>query len=147
MCKCKNANATPITKLCIESDVGKTGRHSPKAKITQFPLRLCYALTVHKSQGQTIKRPTCIVADVETFFGENMAYVAFSRVESLEQLFIINFKESNIRTGIQCIEKVIELRQKSDVAKDSWYECDPTILKISSLNVRSLQKHLLLYHS
>ncbi|GMI36759.1 hypothetical protein TeGR_g6905 [Tetraparma gracilis] len=53
----------------------------------QFPLRLAWALTIHKSQGQTISK--CIV-DVANVFSSGQGYVALSRVSNSEGLWIKN---------------------------------------------------------
>lgn len=49
----------------------------------QVPIKLAWALTVHKSQGMTLK--TAIV-NVEGAFAPGQAYTALSRLESLEGL-------------------------------------------------------------
>lgn len=50
----------------------------------QFPLRLAYALTIHKAQGLTLPR---VVFDLAGIFCSGQAYVAMSRVKRLEDLF------------------------------------------------------------
>ncbi len=51
----------------------------------QYPLRLAWAITIHKSQGLTFERA---VIDVENIFASGQAYVAFSRLRSLEGLIL-----------------------------------------------------------
>lgn len=46
----------------------------------QFPLRVCYAMTINKSQGQTLNRVGIYLA--EPVFGHGQLYVALSRCGS-----------------------------------------------------------------
>ncbi|MCA9388718.1 AAA family ATPase [Candidatus Berkelbacteria bacterium] len=57
----------------------------PKATIAQVPLRLAWAITVHKSQGMTLDRA---VIDLTRSFAPGMGYVALSRVQTLDGLIL-----------------------------------------------------------
>ena len=52
----------------------------------QFPLKLCWAVTAHKSQGQSLRRVAIDIA--EPAFAHGALYVALSRVRSLESLLL-----------------------------------------------------------
>jgi ATP-dependent exoDNAse (exonuclease V) alpha subunit len=56
---------------------------------TQFPLRLAYALTIHKSQGQTISKAVIDIGRVEKSLG--MSFVAFSRVKITKIIYLNHF--------------------------------------------------------
>ncbi len=52
----------------------------------QIPLKVCYATSVHKAQGQTLDRA---VIDVSEAFAEGQTYCALSRVRDLESLSLV----------------------------------------------------------
>ena len=59
--------------------------------IYQFPLKLCWAVTAHKSQGQSLARVAIDIA--EPAFAHGSLYVALSRVRSLDAVRLFGCSE------------------------------------------------------
>lgn len=66
----------------------------------QLPLKLAWALTVHKSQGMTLDRAAL---DLSRCFSPGQAYVGLSRLRSLEGMWLIGFNPASIKTDIQAV--------------------------------------------
>lgn len=60
----------------------------------QVPLILAWALSIHKSQGQTLTR---VKVDLGKVFEKGQAYVALSRATSMDGLEIENFQPSKVQ--------------------------------------------------
>lgn len=60
------------------------------AAVMQYPLRLAWAVTVHKSQGLSLD---AALIDLSQAFTPGMGYVALSRVRSLEGLYLKGLNE------------------------------------------------------
>jgi len=72
-----------------------------KAEINQYPLRLAWAITVHKSQGMSLD--TALV-DLSHSFERGMGYVALSRVRSLEGLFLKGINDMALKVNDEILE-------------------------------------------
>lgn len=68
----------PETKEIVEHKEGT---------FTQFPLKLAWAVTIHKSQGLTFDRA---IIDVKRSFAHGQTYVALSRCRTLQGLVLVN---------------------------------------------------------
>jgi ATP-dependent DNA helicase PIF1 len=68
------------------SAVTKALKKDIVAEFTQFPLRLAWAVTIHKSQGKTYER--AIVDLGSRSFAPGQTYVALSRISALDGLYL-----------------------------------------------------------
>ena len=88
----------------------------PVASIHQFPLKLAYAITIHKSQGMSIERLVC---NVDHIFETSQFYVAVSRAKDPNVLHIHysypNFAE-HINRCVRVDKRVVD-----------FYEHNPSV--------------------
>ena len=82
--KSKNQNAVPIYKTQATFPIHK--KTSCQATRSQFPLTLALAVTIHKCQGLTLPKIVIDMTPAKGRFKPGEAYVAFSRVRTLEKL-------------------------------------------------------------
>jgi ATP-dependent DNA helicase PIF1 len=80
-----------ITPTIFERTLYRVGT----VKRLQCPLRLAWALTIHKSQGSSLD---LVVCDLRGCFTTGQAYVALSRAKTMPGLQIVNFDPSCVKT-------------------------------------------------
>lgn len=72
-----------VKKPILEDD---TIKYKTILTTAQFPMILGYAITIHKSQGQTFQKIAC---NLNNSFAPGQAYVALSRCTSLDGLYLL----------------------------------------------------------
>jgi ATP-dependent DNA helicase PIF1 len=88
-----------------------------KASITQVPLRLAWAITVHKSQGMSMDKA---VMDLSEVFEYGQGYVALSRVRNLKGLHVLGWNDRAFQVHPEVLEEDESLRALSAGARESF---------------------------
>ncbi|MFA6177822.1 MAG: PIF1 family DEAD/DEAH box helicase [Candidatus Paceibacterota bacterium] len=97
-----------------------------RAQITQIPLRLAWAITVHKSQGMSMD---AAVMDLSQVFEFGQGYVALSRVRRLSGLYLLGINEHAFKVHPEVLEKDISFKKKSREAVKVFGELSENDLK------------------
>jgi ATP-dependent exoDNAse (exonuclease V) alpha subunit len=84
-----------------------------RASISQLPLRLAWAITVHKSQGMTLDSASI---DLSNAFVEGMGYVALSRVRGFNDLLLEGLNGMALKTSPLARKIDESLKMASDTA-------------------------------
>lgn len=88
-----------------------------KGSITQYPLRLAWAITVHKSQGMTLDEA---VMDLRKVFEYGQGYVALSRVRRLSGLHILGWNERALQVHPEILAQDEAFHIASDEAETEY---------------------------
>ena len=88
----------------------------PVARAKQIPLRLAWAITVHKSQGITLDTAS---VDLSRCFEYGQGYVALSRVRSLEGLHIVAISDKAFLTNPEVVAQDKLFRAMSEEIENS----------------------------
>ena len=103
-------------KLQVEPVVWKViDGNKTVASYRQLPLRLAWAITVHKSQGMTLPAARIDLSDA---FTPGMGYVALSRLRDLDRLYLRGFNEMALQTSDEARQLDLQLRQLSEQAQE-----------------------------
>ena len=94
------------TRYTLNREDGKLEQET-MGTFTQYPLRLAWAITIHKSQGLTFEK---VMIDAGASFSSGQVYVALSRCTSLEGIVLLSklssatlFSNDNVIKGQQSL--------------------------------------------
>lgn len=100
-----------ITITPLDWSVEENGKI--KGKISQIPLRLAWAITVHKSQGMSMDSA---IMDLSSVFEYGQGYVALSRVRRMTGLYLLGFNDMSLKVHPEILEQDSAFRDASEKA-------------------------------
>lgn len=101
-------NGREITTTPMEWLIEDNGK--VQATIVQIPLRLAWAITVHKSQGMSLD---AAFVDLRQAFVPGQGYVALSRVRTLAGLWLAGYNEQALRVHDDVVAVDVMLHEQS----------------------------------
>lgn len=115
-----NDELCSIEPVCLElnayADENAKVAKQVLASFVQYPLRLAYAITIHKSQGMSLDDYIC---DVNDIFASGQLYVALSRARSAKGLFLEQSSTLNrLRSKIRPNDAVAQFYAEQEFIKE-----------------------------
>lgn len=104
------------------------------ASITQIPLKLAWAITIHKSQGMTLNAAQM---DLTKTFETGQGYVALSRVRDIEGLSLIGYNDKSLEvdnTILKVDERILEASNKSINMLNEYSKQEKEDIQIKFIN-------------
>ena len=131
---------TGVEKLSWDYNLKEEGpRH---INIYQFPIKVAFAVTAHKIQGQSILKPAKVAVDLAGTKSSSQAYVMLSRVEDIEQIGIMgDFKESNVRIDKNALAELQKMNERSMNRNPTPWRDGKEAVRIAALNVMNLRNN------
>lgn len=91
------------------------------ASFTQVPLRLAWAITVHKSQGMTLDAAEI---DLSKTFERGQGYVALSRLKDMDGLRLLGYNEISLEVDELALKADKRFQELSQAAEAGWQLAD-----------------------
>lgn len=116
---------TDGTTLLVEPETWSVDNEAGKtiASFQQIPLRLAWAITIHKSQGMTLEAAEI---DLSHTFEKGQGYVALSRLKTLDGLRLKGFNEQALELDSLAIKADRRFQELSSEAEEHFENIDLT---------------------
>lgn len=120
-----NVKLTDGTTLLVEPETWSVDNEAGKtiASFQQIPLRLAWAITIHKSQGMTLEAAEI---DLSHTFEKGQGYVALSRLKTLDGLRLKGFNEQALELDSLAIKADRRFQELSSEAEEHFENIDLT---------------------
>lgn len=117
---------TDGTVLVVEPEMWSVDNDSGKtiASLQQVPLRLAWAITIHKSQGMTLEAAEINLLNT---FENGQGYVALSRLKSINGLKLLGFNEKALGLDQLAIKADRRFQELSNDAEANYLDIDLTV--------------------
>lgn len=116
----------PVIKIVTDPDTGRQTIEETEevvAAARYLPVKLAWAITVHKSQGQTLDGA---VIDLSHCFQKGLGYVALSRCRSLDDIFLkgkwSSFPEDALKIDPDAVKADKAIRHRAENGRKKFLE-------------------------
>ena len=125
----KTNSGKTIFAETVEWQIEDNGR--VLARISQVPLRLAWAMTVHKSQGMSLDMAHL---DLSGAFEYGQGYVALSRVRTLAGLSLAGLNQRALEVHPEILARDADFRVQSDQARVAFAKIPAPELRLMHAN-------------
>lgn len=118
--------------------IDKNTGHKKEVEVARFyhtPLKLAYAISIHKSQGQTYSH---IICDLSKCWQPNLGYVALSRAKTYKGIYLLESNKTLSKNALKVNGQSVDIKQQ--VLHDSYLGTENKRKNYIEKNIKAIQK-------